>query len=89
VAPLPQITLVVRQFVLEGSSVPSKNSPPGKVPSLSVWRHSNLQKFQPTLGVPMPSADTSMFAIQMIIDLINAHQEDGAVAFLDQEKAFD
>jgi hypothetical protein len=25
----------------------------------------------------------------MIIDLINTHQKDGAVAFLDQEKAFD
>jgi hypothetical protein len=51
VAPIPQITLVVRQFVLEGSSVPSKNRPPWKVPGLSVWCHSNLQKFQPTLGV--------------------------------------
>jgi hypothetical protein len=27
--------------------------------------------------------------VQMIIDLINARQENGAVAFLDQEKAFD
>ena len=27
--------------------------------------------------------------VQMIIDLINARAEEGAVAFLDQEKAFD
>jgi hypothetical protein len=32
---------------------------------------------------------TSIFPVQIIIDLINARQEDGAVAFLDQEKAFD
>jgi hypothetical protein len=51
VAPLPQITLIIGQFILEGSPVPSKNRPPGKVPGLSVWCHSNLQKFQPTLGV--------------------------------------
>jgi hypothetical protein len=49
---LPQIILVVKQSVLEGSSVLSKNRPPGKVPSLSS-------------PVPMPSADTSMFAIML------------------------
>jgi hypothetical protein len=34
------------------------------------------------------SSQGNIINIQMIIDLINARQEDGAVAFLDQEKAF-
>jgi hypothetical protein len=39
--------------------------------------------------IPGRDGRENIINVQMIIDLINAHQEDGAVAFLDQEKAFD
>jgi hypothetical protein len=39
--------------------------------------------------IPGRDGHENIINIQMIIDLLNAKNEEGAVAFLDQEKAFD
>jgi hypothetical protein len=39
--------------------------------------------------IPGKNGQENIINVQMIIDLLNARNKEGAVAFLDQEKAFD